>query len=664
MDTITFLNGKTMKNKLRAILLKAKGKKIRCVLLILLFAAFTDVYSQVVIDLRTGIDDATQNPIAVGTFDDTWLVSPANTGLVNPYTSIYQSVKMGNGTYLNSNNVLTSYPLCNGVGWLSPNLHPTGYDVGGMANIGVYYYKMTFDLFSCNVQQAVLNIRCSFSQDIDRIKINNSTVWSASQSMTSTGNLNITLNNGVLNQGLNTIYISSWIVTGLSYPIGTAGMEIDGELKITTCASGDITIKDKHGNEKSQYCLDEDIFLSAGGSMPKGYTLILHADNGNGPSQICTVPMPGTPDGLNIKKLLESQYPIIFNTSTAYTVEVVFAPSCGAVKLWKEFSFHCCGPPKADFSLALRNDLLSGKSRTPGTHDWKVYPVSQYNGNVGPDLVAATAVSSGEFMPLGNWEFFDLEGAGGPCYYVSHTVTNDCGTACASQKLCDFNCDAKKCELEPIKNFNVNGDQLTWEVLPDATNYVIEVIPCDPTCCSVGAVSNDPGASPIHIVVPQQPGPIVSHVLSVTDFINANYEGVLTCYSVKVYGACPSGLSRPSTPVCVNTQMSSSCSLLGGRLAAAGSKELTGSSAGFSMDLFPNPASDEVSISIHTPEEGMVSISVLNNTGGIVKLFGNVLTSDKKAMVKWITGSLDKGLYLVKSQTVSGYTITKKLIIE
>ncbi|WP_317900145.1 beta galactosidase jelly roll domain-containing protein [Aurantibacillus circumpalustris] len=512
-----------------------KKRLIYVVLAALVFLSTKFLAQTYVIDLRTGIDDGTQTQIPMGSFDDTWEVSPANSPGAHPATCIYQKVKIGNGTYLNGGSV-TAYPgLCHNSGWLSPYLDPGGggFDVSQTPQ-GVYYYCTTFNLFSCDVQQTVLKITCSQARyGLVSIWINNTVVHSLSVPYPNTfGNLNLIINTGgLLTQGQNTIYIRVW---DNNYDSQTSGLQIEGDLTINTCAHADIYLNDKDGNKKDVFCIDEDVFVNAWGSIPGNYKLELQKETGGIYSQeAITNDIIGTPNGVSIKKIFENQLFYVFQPGVNYRVNVIVNGQCGTFNVFKDFSFTCCNnSPNASFSLNQTGSSLIGQSLTSGTHAWSIYktdPLTQ-------------VVSSDGFTIFGDQNNFsyDLEG---PCYYVSHTVTNDCGTSCVGQRFCNFNCEDKVCNLEaPVADYDEATKVVTWTGVTGAFGYVVQIIKdgCTPGgTLSISDVTN----------IDVQNG--TSHTFN----LFGPYEGSGSPpqnYLVKVFAKCPDGsLSGASNSFCV-----------------------------------------------------------------------------------------------------------------
>ncbi|MGL4599860.1 MAG: T9SS type A sorting domain-containing protein, partial [Bacteroidia bacterium] len=81
----------------------------------------------------------------------------------------------------------------------------------------------------------------------------------------------------------------------------------------------------------------------------------------------------------------------------------------------------------------------------------------------------------------------------------------------------------------------------------------------------------------------------------------------------------------------------------------------------FTMNLFPNPASDEVTLSLHISKDGEVVVSILDELGRLVR-------SERKRFAvgeiqhRLTTNTLSTGLYYVRVETSAGAQ-TKTLIL-
>jgi len=310
--------------------------------------------------------------------------------------------------------------------------------------------------------------------------------------------------------------------------------------------------------------------------------------------------------------------------------------------------------PTPDASFCLTTPTASSVQATPsmttGTQSWTVY--------------SSTSGCPGSFGYIGTFDGadFNLSGAG-PCYLIRHTVTNECGTACAAQSICHQDCDDHSCNLKaPINlRFDFWSSTMSWDPVPGAVSYVIVITPNDPACCRV---SKGGLYAPVEIPVS---GP-EHHFDPAADL---HMDGI-RCYSWKVYAVCADGTHSPmSETFCSNTDRpvfgkkansSDENGTVGANPATSESKGLINGDP--MMDIFPNPAKGIVTFSIETAKEDELTIIVRDITGKTVKTFDKVKTTGKQSIVKWNTETLSKGTYTIDATTSDHKVISKKLIIE
>lgn len=433
------------------------------------------------------------------------------------------------------------------------------------------------------------------------------------------------------------------------------------------CCAVQYELANENGVPKTQFCLGEQVFLQGFGVTNSSFELeLLDVNNVVIDKKAFT---STSPDGINITDIFPthlSPYQNFqkFTHGVTYKLKVIARSPCGCSSIFLDFNFTCCDID-ASFSLntILSNEnekvILQGSSSTYGSHQWQSYNYNPRTGNV---------FSTEPLWKLEDTEEsdFSTSDAGGPCYFIKHTVSNDCGSNCSYLPYCHFNCDDKDCELSAPTNLASADNAFTWNQVPNADSYIIQFVVCDLGCCN--------NASPVmlsgnvyNISVAQSPSP--SYMLNMSDFVGAMFEGEPPCYSWKVYAVCNNGaLSMPGVAKspqsrCGGDPNSYSCAYLRPAVntGIAGSK-LT--NEGMILELFPNPTSGVVFINITTSSDVEFNIGVYDRIGNVVQTIEGMKTSDKKSSIHWDAGSLCKGLYLVKITMSGGEVITKKLVIE
>jgi hypothetical protein len=641
-------------------------KRTTKLLLFVLLSFYGQVFAQVTqtIDLRTGVYDNSNNQIPTSTHDDTWTVCipGSNPNIQSSYVPTISNNNIGAN--------LTIPGTDPNVRWISP-LFPSS---STSQAVGVYHYKMTFYVRACNIQSAVFNFtQIGADNTLDNIEVNgnphavNFGFTSLTQSAY-TNNTTLTINGSEIIPGLNTILIR---VNNFGTVNNQTGLVINGGLNITS-SNGfiDFDIKDKNGVSKTEFCLEEDVFLKETGSnfnAPIG--LEISEMNGNTP--VWTVPfgtLPGSlvvgnqigtinnlyPFETNITKLFEnnSPTPVVFQPSKTYRVRIKSSGSC-SLALDKYFTYKCCASSiDASFWGKISNGQLSVSSPTiKGTHEWKVYSIA--NGITG-QYTLLSSYTTPSFL-------FDLTGTS-TCYYVTHSIKTPCGDACAAQIICKTDCDEKECNLASPTGLTVNHvngriDLLTWTPVPMAVSYTVEVTPNDPRCCGGGGNS---------ISAPF----VFSNISSAAYELNVGAGGIggevmVGCYSWRVIATCPDGGSVSSGFKCSGGDGIGS----GGGNNEMGKRALTtgedatvvGKSA---VNVFPNPTKGMISFEISTTKEEVCNITITDLAGKKIESFENMKTSNKKLSINWNAAALSQGEYLVKIVTSDNQLFVKKFIKE
>lgn len=490
-----------------------------------LWLAAMPAFTQV-IDLSTGID-ALNNPIGLLAYDDDWMVSYGGSGTTLPPSSSYVPVKCGSGIPDGWGVPYTGKsPL---VKWLSPYLNTLG-ESTTLAGAGYYYYRLTFDLHTCDIQSAVMQFDHIGGDDvIDQIIVNGNVhtlspgydfnpPWGAGTSLTVTGD--------ILPMTVNEI-----VVRVYNYSVWT-GMEIKGKLNIT-----------------------------------------------------------GTP---------------------------ATSPS---------------------FFLSLNGNLLQGTGFGSSSDIWTVY--ESPNGSTGTYNYVGTYTGANLSIP-----------AGQRCYYVTHQVDNQCGPTCAAQTICNISCgNPNQCYLPSPQHltYDYSTHKLSWDPVPGAVSYIIQVTPNDPACC----VHGDP---PPFKSGPTFNIPVTTYSHTLDYYTDLGMDVDFLCFSWRVIPVCEGGTNGPpSATFCADGDHH------GFRETGVAPSAAAIPTA---LDIFPNPPKGTVNFDIATTTDAELTLRITDLTGKTVKVFDKVKTTNKKAAIRWNTESLNKGVYLVNVETSDHQAISKKLVIE
>jgi hypothetical protein len=413
-------------------------------------------------------------------------------------------------------------------------------------------------------------------------------------------------------------------------------------------------LTDATGVSRSQYCIGESPIYTGLGGASSSYTVDLLSsfggllDNANVTNS--------NPNSVNILNHFPNYN---FQINTNYQVRLRVSSACGdCYEVVRPFNFVCCdNSTDASFSLkSNEHPRLSGTAVGFGNHNWQIYGISPITGNIESN---ENLLTSNEVILSSNLD--------GRCFFVKHTITNQCGTACSSQRFCTSDCLENSCNLtRPINLRILNGNELTWDPVIGAGSYAITISVCDPNCCGgpIGSSNN----APIIITVPY---PSTSHQLSPSDFSSIGFEGLIPCFSWRVHAICNDGQqSMVSDPICFGTELGATCSVLPSLPRYSDSKTLNIvenhilQKGMVGLDVFPNPASSNVNFKISVTTDTYCNISVFDNLGREVKTVKGVKTNNHNSNIFVNTEDLNKGIYLVKVTTLNNDVVSGKLIIE
>jgi hypothetical protein len=82
----------------------------------------------------------------------------------------------------------------------------------------------------------------------------------------------------------------------------------------------------------------------------------------------------------------------------------------------------------------------------------------------------------------------------------------------------------------------------------------------------------------------------------------------------------------------------------------------------YSLSVFPNPSSGNVTISFSLSQKEKVSIKLFDISGRLVKVWADNVFEKGEHRINWLVGNINAGYYIIKLKT-PGYSEIKKLII-
>lgn len=296
------------------------------------------------------------------------------------------------------------------------------------------------------------------------------------------------------------------------------------------------------------------------------------------------------------------------------------------------------------FCVSVNGSTVTASPNSPGNHTWEVY--SSPTGNPGTYTYLNTYYT--ESLN------FNIPGSG-PCYYIKHKYEGECGSACSAQTVCSVSCEMPphgQCDLTPPTNlqFDASSNKFSWDPVPGAVSYIIELFPWDPACCRTTIGDIMQYYPPLTIPVGG-----TSYILNPHDF---GTRFLPWCFSWRVKAVCENGATTVSETKCAQLYEIG----WGDKSATLGTAATDPSRA--SVDVFPNPTQDMVDFVIQTSHEVSFNIFVYDIGGRLVKTFGEQNTSANKAVVRWDAESLGAGVYMIVVTTSDKQTITKKLVVE
>lgn len=490
--------------------------------LIFLLALYSAAQGQFQFIHTTGVGP-NQQLLPVLSDDDDWEVQIPN-------SASYQKVKIGHCIPNNSNVLYPCITQSNGWtgGWLSPHIDPvTGKDLP-LGQVGIYRYKYTFYLPACGVVSASIHWGKMFTMtQLVQVYLNG-TPFSPPSPKTGLGCGwgNSTVIGGTIRQaalpGKNELVFE--VVN--TVPNGYVGFRFQGDIWMNVCEAAKLQLVDRLGLAKSQFCIDEPVFIKTSGANEiSSFKIRVEDPNNNFATNAHTFKT----DQTELKKFLAQNYGFVFQPNVPYKIVLEISSACGSYDISTDVVFNCCsGSPDPGFSIAEHNGQVKLGSVTGGLHQWELYSMATDGSN-----------SNGPFQFAGSDPTVDID-LDGPCYLVKHTVINSCGTSCTSRKQCTESCVDNECSTQPPfqVTFNSTTKTLSWPPVTGAASYVVSASP--DACCggsATGVNNYDAGANTsmyLNLFGPSEGAPPAQ------------------CYAVIVTAKCSNGqVISASNSVCI-----------------------------------------------------------------------------------------------------------------
>ncbi|MEP2936674.1 MAG: trypsin-like serine protease [Gilvibacter sp.] len=404
--------------------------------------------------------------------------------------------------------------------------------------------------------------------------------------------------------------------------------------------------EDKHGNDQTEFCLGEDVYVNGSATLDTdNFFMDLWIVDGAGEYDWISGAgwMSGSPDFVNITDLFanDPENPVTFQVGETYSVKLAINdPDCGWVSLQHDFTivepnsvaYHyedANGNERKEFCPG--EDVFLNGSATLDTDNffmdlWIVDDAGDYDWISGagwmpgsPDLVNITELFEND--PENPVTFVI-----GETYSVKLAINDpDCGWVSLQHDFTIVECCN---ELSAPENLQLVEGNLSWDPVPGAIGYVVESTRFWPMDCRCDF--------PVSIV------PIHTEETNVALPMIAPGR----CFVIQVTAICADGSeSSPSDYLCI-----------GGKKGLIDGKVI--------LDAFvsPNPSFGDMSFNVRTSIDTPVSIEVYDFNGTSIKLLQLEAVSDENSGLDWTNTRLSPGVYFVRFSTESE-TVVKQVIV-
>ncbi len=416
---------------------------------------------------------------------------------------------------------------------------------------------------------------------------------------------------------------------------------------------------DAYGNPKQEFCYGEDVFIQIN-TVDYPYSAT-YLDTWLDPNyQMDQYNSAGWNwdvfSGIyNYSQILRDKGERPFDPVDNYYIKLaVDHPDCGWIDSHASFSYVCC----EDDNFALFNANINSSEGTVSgggqdlsgygaTHSYCIYTDSNNDGVF--EILDCSSSPNFSFPIQDGVEYWIVHRVftlcGDYCYVINFTTSPGFGMDSSSSLDCDnfpppcnLTTPLAKCPFKIIGNTGVEL-RLNWNSVPSATNYEVDVVYDDAAC---GCSNSGEGSTQ-------------SGKTSGTKF-DIPISSRDMCFSYKVRARCQDGsFSNWSDPICYPNCLYSFHSATEDSSNRNDMELTTGK-----FDLFPNPFSYELNISLSGFESDQVAIQITNLQGQLIKIdYINPKLNDNYA---WRPSQeITQGVYLV-TLTSDDYRETKKAI--
>lgn len=383
----------------------------------------------------------------------------------------------------------------------------------------------------------------------------------------------------------------------------------------------------------------------------------------------------GEPGSINLTTAFGSlATPVYFEPGYEYEIKLAVSnPSLciGWSEVKQRFTVVCCNnfnpcyqlDPEPNFGQKS-NTLWARNFNTywftaGAVHEW--YVLSSPNPSGGPYTLVNTVTSTNqtEVLLYNNAQY-------GVQYKVIHKVKTKCGDFCCAQSDC-ANCrtgeivndkidcsilDSILCAVAAPKNLKASclGQQFAWDAVPGAIGYSIEVSFNDPACCT----TRYPNSGFLW-------NTLTTNSLPFSSLGNTPYD----CIRWRVRAKCANGTFGPWS----DYKCFFSCNLVGetggGEVVVTDGtvKRSLVANAALEPRISPNPNKGEMTLSLQTPGDLVMSIDVVNAQGSRIKTIARNTYKGGQFNSKLNLGPVAKGVYTIVFNTNYG-TFRKKVVVQ
>lgn len=348
------------------------------------------------------------------------------------------------------------------------------------------------------------------------------------------------------------------------------------------------------------------------------------------------------------------------------SVETTTSDCCLAFRYWPNGAGT--DPQELSAAFEMGTTPLGG-----GQYTIDLSPSFDYNSNPAITsewfVLSSTSPSDGPYVQIAYSDEYDFSYSPadyGLYYFVIHKVKSPCGDVCYGQSVC-YNCSTKKSDMYGVIDCGLLDEiwpachapahlvndcergRLSWDAVPGAAQYEIELNYNDPNCCRSRY-------EPTSIRIPSDINRLDLNSVRLPDF---------DCIRWRVRAKCEGGVIQWSDYSCyfcgpVAVPIDPGSEKNGKRSANSIS---AAAETNNQPQVFPNPNKGDMYLQMKAEGELVLSVDVFNAQGVLVKTIGKNKYPDGKFGTRLKMGAgTAKGLYLVVFKTNFG-TYSRKVII-